>query len=71
VVVDDFDVKGVIVSPSKADPPLLIDPNTVLPAPIALELLEPLTRRHLQIAKTLGGVEHSKLPSRCSLNFGR
>ncbi len=30
VIVDDLDVKGVTVTPSETDPPLLVDPYAVL-----------------------------------------
>jgi hypothetical protein len=37
--------------PSKTDPPLLVDPDAVLPASIALQGFEPIARRHPQIAQ--------------------
>jgi len=39
VIIDDLDVKGVTVTLSEADPPLLVDPYAVLALSIALQSL--------------------------------
>src|SRR5215831_20499015 len=61
MVVDDLDVPRAVVSPTEADSPLVVDPDAVLPASIAAELLEPVSRRHTQIVQVLGTVQHLQL----------
>jgi hypothetical protein len=39
VIVDDFDVIGITISPRETYPPLVVDPNAVLPDTIAAKLL--------------------------------
>lgn len=53
VVVDDLDALGSSVRPTEADTPLLIDTDAVGARPIALELLEPVSRRHPRIVERL------------------
>jgi hypothetical protein len=40
VVVHDLDLEGVAVSPDKADAPLVVDANAVLPRPVVLQRLQ-------------------------------
>jgi hypothetical protein len=47
MVVDDCDIMGRSLAPPEADPPLLVDPNAVLPAALTLESLKPIAWRHL------------------------
>lgn len=47
--------------PAEADPPLIIDPDTVLPGSIALELLQTIARWRPEILELLRGVEHHEL----------
>jgi len=65
MVVDDFDVPSAVVSPAKADSPLVVDPDAVLPAWIAAaEFLQPIAGRHAKIVQILGAVElHSRNPA--------
>jgi len=42
-------VLGIAILPPKADPPLFIDTNAVLPGPVATQRLEPIVRRHAQV----------------------
>jgi hypothetical protein len=44
VIVDDFDIDGMGLDPSRADSPLVVDPNTVLPRAIARKGLETVAR---------------------------
>ena len=62
MVVNDLDLVRITVLPPKADPPLVVDPDTVLSDPIALELLEPVARRDTQVIEGLSGVHGSQLP---------
>jgi hypothetical protein len=45
VVVNDLDLMGVTIFPIEAEPPLVIDADTVLTAPPTFELLQPIARR--------------------------
>lgn len=49
MVVHDLHTVGVSVPPTEADSPLLIDPDTVLPRPITLELLESIPWGYAQV----------------------
>jgi hypothetical protein len=40
MVVDDFDVVGIAITPNEADSELLVDPNGVLTLPITSKSLE-------------------------------
>jgi hypothetical protein len=69
VVVNDLDVSSPRGSPAEADPPLIIDPDAVLPRPIAAELLEPIPGRHAQIIKCLRRIDDQQLPIRHPLQI--
>jgi len=45
VIVHYFNSKGIGFDPAEADPPLVVDPNTALPHPIAAEGLQPIFRK--------------------------
>ncbi len=61
MVVDDLNVVRVAAAPSETDPPLVVDSDAVLPAPVALERLQPVARRYAQVVQALGGVELNQL----------
>jgi hypothetical protein len=61
VVIDDLNVVGVAPLPTKADAPLVIDPDTVLASSIALQQLQTVSRRDPQVLEGLGSMEHPKL----------
>lgn len=60
MVINDFNVVGVAVPPVKADAPLVIDANTVLPRPVAFELLEAVARGNPEIVQGFGGVDRDQ-----------
>jgi hypothetical protein len=39
MVIDDFHIVSIRALPSKADTPLIVDPNTHLPCPVPLQAL--------------------------------
>ncbi len=49
------------VSPTKSDSPVVVDPDAVLPASLATELLEPVPRRSPQVVQILGTVQYLQL----------
>lgn len=61
VVVDDFYVVGVAVTPSETDTPLVVDPDAVLAFAIAFEGFEPIGRRYAQIVQHAGVPQHAQL----------
>lgn len=62
MIVDNFNVKRVSIFPQEANPPLVIDPNAVLPLTISTQRFEPVARRGGQIAQFRRRVELSQLP---------
>ncbi len=61
MVVRDLDLVGVAVLPAKADPPLIVDADAVLPRPVALQRLEPIARRDPQGIEPGRGVQLREL----------
>jgi hypothetical protein len=47
VIIDDFHLMGISIYPHKADPPLIIDTNAVLPCSIASQLLKAISGQFL------------------------
>ena len=64
VVVGHFNVEWTGFTPAKADPILLVDPNTVLPGPVAAERLESIARRNLQFFQRIYRVKLIQLSCR-------
>jgi hypothetical protein len=56
VVVDNLYILGSTGFPPKADPPLIVEANTVLPDAIASKLLEAVPRWHPEIVQRFGRV---------------
>jgi hypothetical protein len=56
MIVNDLDLVRVTISPPKADPPLIVEANTVLPDAIASKLLEAVPRWHPEIVQRFGRV---------------
>ena len=63
MVVDDFHIVGIASLPSKADAPLVIDANAVLTLAVALECLELVTGRGLQVREDSRAVQVQQLPA--------
>jgi hypothetical protein len=62
VIVNDLDVEGVRSDPAKADPPLIVDADTVLTETICGELLQTVRRRNSEVREACSGVQHDELP---------
>jgi hypothetical protein len=69
MIVDDLDIVGRSIMPPKANPPLLVDPDAVLPAPLTLQSLEPVAWRHPQVSQSTRLVEHAQLAQRHRLDL--
>ena len=61
MVVDDLDIFGSGLGPSKADSILVIDADTVLPNATAFQRFQPVSRRNLKIAQPPRLVEDREL----------
>lgn len=57
MVVGDLHVESVTCTPTKADPPLIVDPDAVLANPIPAELLQSIARRYAKVLECLGCIE--------------
>ena len=53
VIIDDFHIIAMAITPNKTDSPLIIDTNRVLPFPTASQCFQLISRRRSQNAKTL------------------
>jgi len=51
MIIRDFNVIGVSVSPIETNSPLVVDANTVLPLAIAFEFVKAIARRGAQIVE--------------------
>jgi len=69
VVVADFDFPGIAIPPAEADPPLIVDANTVLADSIASEPFEPIPGQHTQLLETPCRVEQQQFPMRSALHL--
>ena len=48
----------------------MVDADTVVPQAIALELLQPVARRHAQVIERLGGIQSNRLPEHGAPKIG-
>ena len=65
MIVNNLDLVGIAILPPKADPPLLIDANTVLSGPIASEFLEAIAWWRPEIVEGAGGIHDDELSKHC------
>ena len=52
MIVDDFDIERIAAVPGETNAPLIVDPDTHLPLPIAPQLFQPIAGRIAQIVET-------------------
>ena len=64
MVVNDLNPFWTSVAPPKADTPLIIDSDTVLPRTITAQTLEPVARRNPKILQTTRSVDLTQLAQR-------
>ena len=61
MIVDNLNVMNVSLSPAKADSPLVVDVNAVLPFAISRKLLQVVARRNSKIVERFRSVQQCKL----------
>lgn len=71
MIINDSHIFRVSVHPFETDPPLLIDPNAMLPLPVSRECFQPIGRRHSQVLNRRASVQHLQLAIGCLLNIRR
>lgn len=67
MVVNNFDIVRVIVLPSEADAPLIVDGDRVLAFPVGLERVQPIAWRYPEVGELgrhMYGLELPKGPAR-------
>jgi hypothetical protein len=70
MVVYDFDFMGVLIDPTKADAPLVVDADAVLAAAVTLEGFQAVAGRETHDVESVGGIELEKLSSGRALDIG-
>lgn len=58
MIVNDFDIVGIAFMPTETQPPLIIDPNGVLPFTVALEQFESISGQSTQIIERARRLEN-------------
>ena len=61
MVIDDLHLFRASLGPAKADPPLLVDPDAMLPSPPAFERLELVAGWNPQVLQPSGDMHHRQL----------
>jgi hypothetical protein len=62
VIIDDFHFITMAFTPNKTDAPLIVDPNRMLPFPIASQCFQLISRRRRQDVQFCGCVQLEQLP---------
>jgi len=72
MIVADFHVIGIIVrAPHKADSPLVVDPDTVLSTPVALQRFKSVAWRVPKVVHDLRCVQHFQLSTCGTFNVAQ
>src|SRR5207248_2253000 len=71
VIVDDLDISWSSSGPHEANPPLIVDPNTVLAGAVGPEAFQTISWRNAQVAQIDGPVEQAQLTQGDVLNIRR
>jgi hypothetical protein len=71
MIVSYFDVIHAVLMPFKANPPLIVNPNTVLPFPLSLQCFQVVCRRNPKVVKVSGSMDHNQFPFGNPLNVLR
>ncbi len=71
VIVDDFYIVGILVTPNEADTVLIVDADAVLAPAITLERFKSIARRNSKVVKLERCVENGELLPCRDANVGR
>lgn len=61
MIIYDFDIVRIAITPYKADAPLVVDANAVLPCPITPKRLKTVARRRCQITEFSRDIQLAQL----------
>ena len=67
----NLNVVRIFALPPKTNPILVVDPDAVLPGAVGLQPLQPVSRRHLEIAQLARTIQLRQLAKRHALNLRR
>jgi hypothetical protein len=67
MVIGYFHVKSVTLPPSKTNPPLIVDPNTVLSFPVSFESLQTVAWKSCEVLQRQSARQKQKFSSRLTL----
>ncbi len=71
MIIGDFYVSRVAILPGKANAPLIVYPNAVLPRPVAAQFFQPVCRRYTQVDEIFRIIDHAQLSQGNLLDIGR
>ena len=70
MIIGDFDFIRSVSLPEKTNPPLIVDPDTVLSHPIRLQHFQPVSWWGTQVLEIRRVIEHGQFPLRRLLEAG-
>jgi hypothetical protein len=70
MIVHNFDLVRMAFLPAKADAPLIVDPDTVLPQPTPFQGFQSIARRHSHLAQFRSRVQGEQFAP-CASLYGR
>ena len=70
MIINQGNIVGVMVIPTKDQSPLIVDPNAEESVQVAFEWFQPIAWRHLQIRQTLRSVENIQFAQSGAANVG-
>jgi hypothetical protein len=62
MVIDNLHIVGIPVAPDKADAPLIVDANTVLPFSVAFKRFQVISRGRGKVTKLRGNIQLPEFP---------
>lgn len=68
MVIHDLDFMGIAGTPTKADPPLIVDPDAVLAGAVPPQFFQPVAWGDTKITKGLRCVQYPKFPESHTLD---
>ena len=69
MIVYNFDSVRILVIPDKANTPLVVDTNGMLPLTVASQFLKPIAWGDAKVVQAFGGIDQNQLLSSSLLNI--